>query len=116
MSLAVRHIDPWNLLWVMPAKGTRCHHTFTFSPRSFFRLSCVIREKCACMVALDRMGFRPLLKGTGRRLPGFSWSLAFNPSKQKEGSPHEEKWSQRDKWGEWLGAASPYDHSLACFA
>ena len=46
MSLAVRRIDPWNLLWVMPAKGTRCHHTFTFSPCPFFTHNRVKGEKC----------------------------------------------------------------------
>jgi len=55
MGLAVRRIDPWNLLWVMPAKGTRCHHTFTFSPRLFFTPSCVITKKCICLVALCRV-------------------------------------------------------------
>src|SRR5262249_40172999 len=115
MSLAVGRIDPWNLLWVMPAKGTRCHHTFTFSPRVFFRPAGVKRGKCVCLVALCRVDFPSPGKGAVRKLRGFSWSLTLTPSKQKEGDPHEEKRSQRDEREKRLGAASPDDRPLARF-
>src|SRR5437870_4432116 len=90
MSLAVGRIDPWNLLWVMPAKGTRCHHTFTFPPHVFFGPAGVKRGKCVCLVTLCRVDFPSPRKGTARRLPGFSQGLTLNPSKQKESDPHEE--------------------------
>ena len=91
MDPAFGTIDPWNLLWVMPAKGTRCHHTLTFSPRLFFRLSRRMEGKVRLHGCSLLEGFGLLATGAGRMHPGFSWGLSVNLGKPKEGSPHEEE-------------------------